>query len=95
MAVFFASCFQRTRNTMKVCEVLSFQFVVRLQSFFEAIKKVETELLEIYLKLEGAENFYDERYFYGVPSKEMADLIDKLEMYPVQFKNVHYFPPDG
>ena len=64
-------------------------------SYSEAIKKIESELLEIQLKLDGADDFYDDRFFEGVPSKEMIELIQKLESYPVQFKDVHYFPPDS
>jgi len=67
----------------------------RASKYSKAVKKIETELLEIHLKLEGAEEFYDERYFDGVPSDEMVELIEKLELYPVQFTDVHYFPPDS
>ena len=59
-----------------------------------AIQIIEAELLEIHLKLVGVEELYDERYFHGIPSDEMKDLIQKLDLYPVQFREVHYFPPD-
>ena len=51
--------------------------------------------MEVDLKLEGVEEFYDERYFDGVPSQEMAELIARLELYPIQFESVYYFPPNG
>lgn len=67
----------------------------RATTYSGAISKIEAELMEVDLKLEGVEEFYDERYFDGVPSQEMAELIARLELYPIQFESVYYFPPNG
>ena len=68
---------------------------VEAADYSNAVQLLEKELLEIHLQLQGLEEFYNERYFEGVPSAEMSALIDALQSYPVQYSNVHYFPPDA
>ena len=60
-----------------------------------AISKVSEELAEIELQVNGLENLYDCRYMTEAPSDYEKSLMERLESYPVQYENVHYFPPDG
>ena len=64
-------------------------------SIATAIGKVSEELSEIALQVHGFENFYDFRYLEGVPTEYEEELLGRLSSYPVQFKNVHYSPPDS
>ena len=61
----------------------------------EAVTIIREELAENFLELEGFESFYNDLHFHEPASAVMANLIDKLESYPIQFDDVHYFPPDG
>ena len=67
----------------------------RAEDFSSAIEIIAKELLEIDLTLNGVDEFYDERFFDGVPSAEMKELLGRLRAYPVQFEDVHYFPADA
>lgn len=64
-------------------------------NYVEALGLISSELAEHHLQLEGTEQFFNEKYFDGVPSKDMSVLLDRLSEYPVQFSDVHYFPADS
>lgn len=68
--------------------------VCSAKSLRKAIKLMTKELLEIDLEITGFEFVFDERFLNRSPSEYERTLLDKLELYPVQFENVHYFPPD-
>jgi len=69
--------------------------VCSAKSLRKAIKLMSKELLEIDLKITGFDFIFDERFLDRAPSEYERTLLDKLGSYPVQFENVHYFPPDS
>jgi len=69
--------------------------VCSAKSLRKAIKLMTKELLEIELEIAGFDFIFDEKFLNRPPSEYERTLLDKLELYPVQFENVHYFPPDA
>jgi len=61
----------------------------------EAIELIAAELSENCLTLRGFEFIFDTNYLDRAPSDYEAKLIRRLQTYPIQFQNVHYFKPDS
>jgi hypothetical protein len=70
-------------------------FVVSSKNLGEAVNLICSELLENGLKIVGFEYFFAEKYLDREPSNYEIRLIERLDKYPVQFENVHFFKGDG
>ena len=70
-------------------------FACRAEDIEAATILVTQEMKDIHLIVMGFENFYDQRFMDGTPTEYERTLLEKLDSYPVQFKEVHYFPPDS
>lgn len=70
-------------------------FVCSAVSISEASRLIETELFESELILKGFEYFFDVDHMDRQPSEYEEKLISRLDSYPVQFENVHFFKPDS
>lgn len=60
-----------------------------------AVEAIRKELSESALTLRGFDYLFDVHYLDRKPSIYEDQLIARLESYPVQFENVHYFKSDG
>ena len=60
-----------------------------------AVEQICTEFLQLDLAVIGFEYIENQAYIEREPSEYEAELIAKLESYPVQFADVHIFKPDA
>lgn len=69
--------------------------VSRAESISAAVQYISAELAENLLEVEGFEYIFNTEYLDREISEYEAVLIARLDEYPIQFQNVHYFNPDG
>lgn len=69
--------------------------VVRASDIVVATDLIYTEFEENALSLRGFDYLFDVNFMDRLPSDYENHLIARLGTYPVQFKNVHYFPADA
>ncbi|MEQ9003771.1 MAG: hypothetical protein RIE74_09405 [Pseudomonadales bacterium] len=70
-------------------------FVCKAPCISDAAKLVETELMESGLILRGFEYLFDSSYMDRRMSDYEETLASRLDLYPVQFEDVHFFKPDS
>ena len=70
-------------------------FCCRAHDMGDAFNSVCKELLENDLHIRGFDYFFDINYMDREISEYERMLQLRLEDYPVQFTNVHFFAPDG
>lgn len=61
----------------------------------EAVEMISETLKSYALTVRGFDFVFDLDYADRPPSEYEKQLISKLDKFPVQFENVHYFPPDS
>ena len=69
--------------------------VCKAENLEAAVHAILNELAEYALTVRGFDFIADLAYADTEPSEYEAKLIERLDTYPVQFENVHYFPPDS
>lgn len=70
-------------------------FVCRADTISEAARLIESELLESDLNLRAFEYLFDIAYMDRSMSEYEEKLASRLDSYPVQFEDVHFFKPDS
>ena len=61
----------------------------------DAVVSISRELAEIDLSVVGFDFIFDQRFLDRALSQYEIMLVSKLHEYPVQYKDVHYFPFDA
>ena len=67
----------------------------RAENLMSAIEAIEIEFSESCLSLRGFDYIFQIDFLDRQLSEYEVRLIERLDLYPVQFENVHYFPGDS
>jgi hypothetical protein len=70
-------------------------FACRAPGLSDVVRLISTELEESGLEVRGFEFLLDARYIDRPLSDYEQMLRSRLDPYPVQFENVHFFKPDS
>jgi hypothetical protein len=70
-------------------------FVCKASEITECCRLISMELAENHLEIRGFEWLVDKVYADRATTDYEDELIERLETYPVQFENVHYFKGDS
>ncbi|GLQ22523.1 hypothetical protein GCM10007853_03970 [Algimonas ampicilliniresistens] len=67
----------------------------RALSISDAASLISNEFEALDLNLVGFELIVDHRYLDRSLSEYEKDLLEELDIFPIQYRNVHYFSPDS
>jgi hypothetical protein len=72
-----------------------FVFACIADTLQSCVESITNEMVEHDLTLRGFEYLMDSEYMDRHLSEYEQELVERLRNYPVQFENVHFFPPEG
>jgi hypothetical protein len=70
-------------------------FACSAPSIEQCTQLLANEMTRIELELRGFDFLFQKEYLDREPSEYEAGLVDKLNTYPVQYHNVHFFKGDA